>query len=187
MKRMAIDLNSDVGESFGPYKMGQDEDLFPFLTSANIACGFHAGDPTTIRKTLDLAARHKVAVGAHPGYPDRLHLGRVALPYSAEEVVDFILYQMGALQVMAESAGLKLHQVKLHGALYHRAAEDPRLAEMFLDAVVRLQHPIIIVGPPNSVLQKESEERALDYAAEGFADRQYTDEGILVPRGSNHA
>ena len=154
MKRMAIDLNSDVGESFGPWKMGHDEDLFPFLTSANIACGFHAGDPNTIRKTLDLAAKHRVAVGAHPGYPDRLHFGRIDLPYTPEEIVDQILYQVGALQTMAEAAGLKLQQVKLHGALYHRAAEDRRLAELFLDAIVRLQQPIIIVGPPNCVLQR---------------------------------
>lgn len=183
MKKLAVDLNSDVGESFGPYKMGNDEELFPFITSANIACGFHAGDPGTIRKTLELAAKHKVAVGAHPGYPDRLHFGRVALPYSPEEVVDLVLYQIGAVQIMAESAGLKLQHVKLHGALYHVAAEDRRLAEALLDAIVRLHQPMIVVGPPDSILQKESEDRGLDYAAEGFADRGYTEEGKLVLRG----
>jgi 5-oxoprolinase (ATP-hydrolysing) subunit A len=184
MKQLAIDLNSDVGEGFGPYKIGNDEELFPYITSANIACGFHAGDPTIIRKTLDLAARHGVAVGAHPGYPDRLHFGRVPMPYPPEEVVDMIVYQMGALQLMAEKAGLKLQHVKLHGALYHSAAEDRRLAEMFLDAIVRLAHPPIVLGPPGSLLQKEAEDRGLDFAAEGFADRVYGDEGKLMPRNS---
>jgi len=183
MKRLAIDINSDVGESFGPYKMGNDEELFPVITSANIACGFHAGDPSTIRKTLDLAAEHQVAIGAHPGYPDRLHFGRLPLPYSPSEIVDFVLYQIGALHLMAESAGLMLQHIKLHGALYHAAAEDRRLAELLLDALVGLRHSLVIVGPPGSVLQQESEDRGLDFAAEGFADRSYGDEGKLVPRG----
>ncbi len=182
MKRLAIDINSDVGESYGPYKLGNDEELIPLITSANIACGFHAGDPGTIRRTLELAADHKIAVGAHPGYPDRLHFGRLPLPYTPSEVVDFVLYQIGALQIMAEIAGLTLQHVKLHGALYHVAAEDRRLAEALLDALVRLRHPLVIVGPPGSVLQKESEDRGLDFAAEGFADRIYTDEGKLVSR-----
>jgi len=184
MKQLAIDLNSDVGEGFGPYTIGSDEEIFPFITSANIACGFHAGDPTTIRKTLDLAVKNGVSVGAHPGYPDRLHFGRAAMPFAPDEVVDMVLYQIGALQLMAEKAGLKLQHVKLHGALYHTAADDRRMAEMFLDAIVRLAHPPIVVGPPDSVLQKEAEERGLDYAAEGFADRVYGDEGRLVPRSS---
>ena len=182
MKQLAIDLNSDVGEGYGPYTIGNDADIFSFITSANIACGFHAGDPSTIRKTLDLAVKNGVAVGAHPGYPDRLHFGRVNMAFAAEEVVDMILYQVGALELMAERAGLQLQHVKLHGALYHAAAEDRRLAEMFLDAMVRLAHPPIIVGPPDCVLQKEAEERGLDYAPEGFADRLYGDEGKLVPR-----
>lgn len=184
MKQLAIDLNSDVGEGFGPYRIGNDEEIFPYITSANIGCGFHAGDPTTIRKTLDLAARHNVAVGAHPGYPDRLHFGRIPMTIPPEEVVDMILYQMGALQLMAERAGLKLQHVKLHGALYHSAAEDRRLAEMFLDAIVRLVHPPIVLGPPGSLLQTEAEERGLDFAAEGFADRIYGEEGKLMPRNS---
>jgi UPF0271 protein len=184
MKQLAIDLNSDVGEGFGPYSIGNDEEIFPFITSANIACGFHAGDPTTIRKTLDLAAKNGVAIGAHPGYPDRLHFGRVAMPYAPDEVVDMILYQVGALQMMAEKAGLKLQHIKLHGALYHSAAEDRRLAEMFLDAIVRLSHAPIVVGPPGCILQNEAEDRGLDYAAEGFADRCYGEAGKLVPRNS---
>jgi UPF0271 protein len=183
MKKVAVDLNADVGESYGPYKMGSDEDLFPLITSANIACGFHAGDPGTMRRTLDLAVKFNVAVGAHPGYPDRLHFGRIALPYPYQEVADFILYQVGALQAMAESAGIKLQHIKLHGALYHLAAEDKRLAETLLDAVVRLHDALIVIGPDNSVLQAEAEERGLDFAVEGFADRGYTDEGKLVPRG----
>jgi UPF0271 protein len=187
MKKLVIDLNSDVGEGFGPYKMGQDEELFQYITSANIACGYHAGDPSTIRKTLDLAARHGICVGAHPGYPDRLHFGRIALPYGADEVTDFILYQIGALQLMAERAGLTLQHVKLHGALYHAAAQDQMLAETFLDAMVRLKHSFIIVGPPDCMLQHEAEDRGLDYAAEGFADRGYSEQGKLLPRGSEGA
>jgi UPF0271 protein len=184
MKKLTVDLNSDVGESFGPYKLGNDEELMPLITSASIACGFHAGDPGTIHKTLDLAAKHQVAVGAHPGFPDRLHFGRIALPYSTDEIVDFVLYQIGALQMMAENAGLKLQHVKLHGALYHLAAQDRKLSESFLDAIVRVHHPLIVVGPPNSILQQESEDRGLDYAVEGFADRSYTEEGKLVSRAN---
>jgi UPF0271 protein len=187
VKKLCVDLNSDVGESYGPYKIGNDEELFPCITSANIACGFHAGDPSTIRKTLELAAEHKVAVGAHPGYPDRLHFGRVALPYSIPEIIDFVLYQIGALQAMAQSCGLNVQHVKLHGALYHVASEDRRLAEALLDAIVRLQNPLIIVGPPGSILQKESEDRGLDFACEGFADRAYNDEGKLVSRNRPHS
>lgn len=185
MKKLAIDLNSDVGESYGPYTMGNDEELFQYITSANIACGYHAGDPLTMRKTLDLAARHGVSVGAHPGYPDRLHFGRIAMPYGAEEVSDFILYQVGALQLLAERAGLQLQHVKLHGALYHAAAQDRHLAESFLDSMVRLRQALIIVGPPDSLLQREAEDRGLDYAPEGFADRGYSDQGKLLPRGTN--
>jgi UPF0271 protein len=184
MKQRIIDLNSDVGESFGPYQIGNDESLIPLVSSANIACGFHAGDPGTIRKTLDLAARHHVAVGAHPGYPDRLHFGRIPLPYPVPEIVDFVLYQIGALQIMAETSGLELRHVKLHGALYHVAANDSHLVDSFLDAMVSLHRPIIIVGPPNSLMQREAEDRGLDYAAEGFADRTYTDDGTLMSR--NH-
>src|SRR5262249_20445924 len=187
MKRVAVDLNSDVGESFGPYKMGDDESLFPFITSANIACGFHAGDPSTIRKTLELAAKYKVAVGAHPGYPDRLHFGRVALPYSASEVVDFVLYQIGALQAQAQVVGLVVRHVKFHGALYHTAAQDPKLSETLLEAIVVLHPPFIIVGPPNSALQKEAEDRGLDFATECFADRTYGEDGKLVLRSDPNA
>src|SRR5687768_4990710 len=165
MKQVTIDLNSDVGEGFGPYKMGNDEEIFPHITSANIACGFHAGDPVTMRKTLDLAAKHGVAVGAHPGYADRLHFGRLPLPHPVEEIVDMILYQVGALQMMAEKTGLRLQHIKLHGALYHSAADDRRLAEMLLDAIVRLANPPIVVGPPECLLQREADERGLDYAA----------------------
>lgn len=187
MKKVSVDLNADVGEGYGPYTMGCDEELFPFITSANIACGFHAGDPSTMRKTLELATHHKVAVGAHPGYPDRLHFGRIALPYSPEETADFILYQVGALQIMAESAGLTLQHVKLHGALYHLVADQRSYAEAFVDAMVRLDRALIIMGPPLSALQKEAEDRGLDFAAEGFCDRGYTDEGKLVPRGRPHS
>jgi 5-oxoprolinase (ATP-hydrolysing) subunit A len=182
MKQITIDLNSDVGESFGPYRMGNDEALFPVISSANIACGFHAGDPGIMRETLELAARYNVAVGAHPGYPDRLHFGRLPLPYPAKEIVDLVLYQIGALQLMAEVAGLELRHVKLHGALYHTAAQDRGLVDCLLDAIVSLHRALIIVGPPNSLLQKETEDRGLDYASEGFADRVYSDDGNLVPR-----
>ncbi len=187
MKKLAIDLNSDVGEGFGPYRIGDDEAVFPYITSANIACGFHAGDPDTMRRTLDLAAKYGVKVGAHPGYPDRMHFGRLPLPYSPYEVVNFVLYQIGALQAMAQTAGLIVHHLKLHGALYHQTAEDRLLSEVLLDAVVRLHPPLIIVGPPGSVLQKEAEERGLDYAAEGFADRAYGEDGKLVSRNKPRA
>jgi UPF0271 protein len=187
MSTLKIDLNSDVGESYGPYTMGADAELFPFISSANIACGFHAGDPVTMRKTLDLAAQHNVAVGAHPGFADRLHFGRLPLPHPAEEIIDMILYQIGALSMMAESSGLSVQHVKLHGALYHMVASDAQLSELFLDAIVRCGDPLIVVGPPGTLLQKEAEERGLDYAPEGFADRSYNDDGKLVSRNRPHS
>jgi len=187
MKKPIIDLNADVGEGFGPYTIGSDKELLQHITSANIACGFHAGDASTMRKTLEMAAEQGVAVGAHPGYPDRLHFGRVVLPFAVDELVDLILYQVGALQGLAASAGLTLQHVKLHGALYHVTASDRKLSEAFLDAIVRLDNPLVIVGPPDSILQQEAEDRGLDYAPEGFVDRGYSDEGKLIPRGRPHS
>jgi UPF0271 protein len=187
MKKQVIDLNADVGEGFGPYRMGNDDALFEHITSASIACGFHAGDATTMRKTLQSAAEREIAVGAHPGYPDRLHFGRVVLPYPVDELIDLILYQVGALQTLAESAGLTLQHIKLHGALYHVAASDRKLSEALLDAIVRLDNPLVVVGPPNSILQQEAEDRGLDYAPEGFVDRGYGEEGKLIHRGRPHS
>ena len=122
-----VDLNADVGESFGAWKMGNDAALMPFLTSANIACGFHAGDPRTIARTVDLAAKHGVAIGAHPGLPDLVGFGRRNMAISEEEAYQIVLYQSGAMRAFAQAAGSRLHHVKAHGALYNMASSDHAL------------------------------------------------------------
>ena len=152
-----IDLNADVGESFGPWPMGPDEALIPLVTSVNIACGFHAGDPVVIERTIRLALASGVAIGAHPGYPDREGFGRRDLAMSAEELEASILYQVAALAGMVTAAGGTLRHVKAHGALYNRAAGDPAVAEPIARAVRRISPDLVLVGPPGSELVRAAE------------------------------
>jgi UPF0271 protein len=179
---MRIDLNSDLGESFGPWPMGQDAALMASITSANIACGFHAGDPGVMRQTIALAKDRGVAVGAHPGFPDLVGFGRREIKAAPAEVEDFVLYQVAALAGMAAAQGLTLQHVKAHGALYNMACKDRPLADAIARAVAALDRSLILFGLPNSDLLRAGEAAGLRVAAEVFADRAYERDGSLVSR-----
>ena len=173
---MSIDLNADVGEGM------EDETLLPYLTSANVACGLHAGDPSRMDQTVALALSHGVRVGAHPGYPDRENFGRVRVEMSADAVETLVLYQISALDGFVRSRGGTLTHVKPHGALYHAGAEFPDVARAIAEGVRRLRTSLVLVGPAGSMLMEAGREAGLPVAAEAFADRRYLPDGSLVPR-----
>jgi UPF0271 protein len=179
---MRIDLNSDLGESFGPWPMGQDAALMDSITSANIACGFHAGDPGVMRQTLALAKDKGVAVGAHPGFPDLVGFGRREIKATPAEVHDLVLYQVSALAGMAAAQGLKLQHVKAHGALYNMACKERPLADAIARAVAAFDRSLILFGLPQSELLRAGEAAGLPVAAEVFADRAYERDGSLTSR-----
>ena len=179
---LAIDLNCDMGESFGAWKMGQDEDILPYVTSANIACGFHAGDAATMRKTVAAALRHGVALGAHPGLPDLVGFGRRNMDVSAQDVYDIVIIQVGALAAVAASQGGKLHHVKAHGALYNMAARNGELATAIAKAVHDVDSTLLLYALAGSVQVKAAEDMGLAVAQEVFADRSYQSDGSLTPR-----
>lgn len=179
---MRIDLNSDLGESFGPWPMGQDAALMDSITSANIACGFHAGDPGVMRATIALARDKGVAIGAHPGFPDLVGFGRREIKASPAEVEDFVLYQVSALAGMAGAQGVRLQHVKAHGALYNMACRDRALADAIARAVAAFDRTLILFGLPNSELLRAGEAAGLPVAAEVFADRAYNPDGSLTAR-----
>lgn len=179
---MPLDLNCDLGESFGPYTLGQDEALLSYVTSANLACGFHAGDPMVMAQTVARAARAGVAVGAHPGYPDLQGFGRRAWSLTPAEVETQTLYQIGALAAFTRAASIPLTHVKPHGALYNQAARDPALAEAIARAVRSFDHQLILVGLAGSALVAAGRAAGLRVAQEGFADRGYAPDGSLLPR-----
>jgi 5-oxoprolinase (ATP-hydrolysing) subunit A len=179
---MRIDLNSDLGESFGAWTMGADEALMTSITSANVACGFHAGDPAVMRRTIALAATHGVAVGAHPGFPDLVGFGRREMHVSPGDVEDMVLYQVAAIAGVASAAGVQLQHVKAHGALYNMAAKDAALAAAIARAVAALDRSLILFGLPGSALLREGERAGLRVAAEIFADRSYEPDGSLTSR-----
>ena len=139
-----IDLNSDVGESFGNYKLGMDEDVIPLISSANIACGFHAGDPAVMKRTISIAKESGVAVGAHPGFPDLIGFGRRNLDASLEEIYDYVLYQIGALQAFAAAQGVKLQHVKPHGALYNMAVQNSEIWDAVAQAIAAVDQQLIL-------------------------------------------
>lgn len=180
----AIDLNADVGEGTGAGRVGDDEGLIPLITSANVACGFHGGDPTLIRQTVELAKRYDVRVGAHPGYPDRVGFGRRAVGTMPAEIEADVLYQIGALRAFVEAAGMRMQHVKLHGALYHRAVEDAAVARAVARVVTSVDRSLILVGLAGSAILEAGRQEGLRVAAEGFADRAYRADGRLVPRGT---
>jgi len=182
-----IDINCDLGESYGEFKIGNDEKIIPHITSANIACGFHAGDPTTIARTIDIAKKHGVAVGAHPGYPDIMGFGRREMQLTLEEVKNYTVYQVSALQGFAKVAGVNLQHVKPHGALYNMAVKDEKLSRAIVDAVKALNHNLIVFAPPKSALAKAAVEGGLRVAYEVFADRAYNSDGSLVSRKQPNA
>jgi len=176
-----IDLNADVGEGFGAWSMGRDADIFASVSSANIACGFHAGDPVVMDRAVSEAAAAGVAVGAHPGYPDLAGFGRRSMALGEAEVYCAVLYQIGALRAIAGARGLELGHAKPHGALYNDAAADAAKARAVARAV-KDSGGLYLVGPPASRLEVAAAELGLRYAGEFFADRAYRDDGSLVPR-----
>lgn len=179
---MRIDLNADLGESFGPWPMGQDAALMASISSANVACGFHAGDPGTMRATIALAREKRVAIGAHPGFQDLVGFGRRDIKASPAEVEDLVLYQVSALAGMAAAQGVTLQHVKAHGALYNMACRDRPLADAIARAVASLDRSLILFGLPNSELLRAGEAAGLRIAAEVFADRAYDPDGSLTSR-----
>jgi UPF0271 protein len=179
---MQIDLNCDLGESFGRYTLGDDEALLALITSANIACGFHAGDPQVMDRTVRAALRRGVAIGAHPSYPDLQGFGRRRMDLSPEEVEACVLYQLGALRAFAQAAGADITHVKPHGALYNQAAEDPVIARAIARAVARFSRALRLVGLAGSALVAAALEAGLPSAAEGFPERGYGPDGRLISR-----
>lgn len=184
---MKVDLNSDLGESFGAYSIGNDDRVLEFVTSANVACGLHAGDPMVMRETVKMALDKGVAIGAHPGYPDLQGFGRRVMKLSPEEVKAYMIYQIGALKAFVEVAGGKLQHVKPHGALYNVAAKDEKIARAICEAVKAVDDELILVGLAGSFMISEGEKMGLPVANEVFADRGYDDEGYLIPRGTQGA
>ena len=177
-----VDLNCDMGESFGAWHLGHDAAIMPFITSANIACGFHAGDPAVMKRTVRLALRHSVAIGAHPGLPDLVGFGRRNMDISAEEAFDMTVYQLGALTAIVRAEGGALHHLKPHGALYNMAATNAALAEALAEAVYKVQPKLLLYGLAGSELTKAGEKLGLRTAHEVFADRTYQANGTLTPR-----
>ncbi|HEY2901655.1 MAG TPA: 5-oxoprolinase subunit PxpA [Polyangia bacterium] len=179
---MSIDLNCDVGESVGREALDNDTAVMAFATSISVACGFHAGDPGTMHRTVEAAVARGVAVGAHPGYPDRQGFGRREMALPPAEIADAVVYQVGALEAFVRAAGARLQHVKLHGALYNTVARDGTVADAAVGAVARLQKDLFIVGPPGSQLESAADRHGLGFAAEVFADRTYAADGALTPR-----
>lgn len=177
-----VDLNSDIGESFGNYKLGLDEEVAKYITSANIACGWHAGDAMVMDKTVKLAVKENVAIGAHPGFPDLLGFGRRDMKLTKEEAKNYIKYQVGALWAFAQSEGVKLQHVKIHGAFYNMAAKDPVLARAIAEAIYETDKDLILLGLAGSEMIKAGKEVGLKVAHEVFADRAYNADGTLVAR-----
>lgn len=178
----AIDLNSDLGESFGAYTLGMDEKLMEYITSANVACGWHAGDPLVMQKTIRAAAKNGVAVGAHPGYPDLMGFGRREIKITPEEAYTYVLYQLGALDAFARTEGVKIQHVKPHGALYNQACKDEKLAGAICRAAQAFDRELIVLAPYNSAFRTAAETIGQPFAGEFFADRAYLPDGSLVPR-----
>jgi 5-oxoprolinase (ATP-hydrolysing) subunit A len=180
-----IDLNSDMGESFGAYKLGLDEELIKYVSSANIACGWHAGDARVMGRTVRLAKEHGVGVGAHPGYPDLQGFGRRNMGCTKEEIRDYVIYQVGALMAFCAGNGVKMRHVKPHGALYNTAVENRNVAEAIAEAVVSIDPGLMYValaGAGGAVMTRIGERLGLKVVYEAFADRAYTPDGRLVNR-----
>lgn len=184
---LRIDLNCDLGESFGAYRIGNDEAIIPYVTSVNVACGFHAGDPGVMRRTVELAAENGVAVGAHPGLPDLGGFGRREMAVSPREVEDMLIYQIGALWAFAQAAGVGLAHVKPHGALYNMAARDAALARAVAVAVHAVDPKLVLFALAGSRSVEAGRQLGLAVAEEAFADRAYLPNGTLAPRGTEGA
>jgi UPF0271 protein len=177
-------MNSDLGEGFGVWEMGDDAAVLSSVSSANIACGYHAGDPTTMRETVKLCAERGVAIGAHVSYPDLVGFGRRNMNCSPQEVYDYCLYQIGALSAFCKAQGVRIQHVKPHGALYNQAAKDKKLADAIVSAVADTKEEIILTGLAGSEFEGAAASAGVKFAAEAFADRAYNKDGSLVPRST---
>jgi 5-oxoprolinase (ATP-hydrolysing) subunit A len=182
-----VDLNCDLGESFGRYKLGEQQDILKYVTSANIACGFHAGDPTVMRETVKLAIENGVKIGAHPGLPDLNGFGRRDMDITAQEGYDMVVYQIGALQGFLTRYNETMQHVKPHGALYQMASRDGELAEAIAQAVYDISPSLVLFGLSGSELTKAGEKIGLRTAHEVFADRTYQADGSLTSRSQTDA
>jgi UPF0271 protein len=187
MSSLSVDFNCDMGESFGNYTIGNDGALLRYVSSANIACGFHAGDPAVMRKTVGMALAQGVAVGAHPGLPDLQGFGRREMTVSPREVYELVLYQIGALWAFTRAEGASLRHVKPHGALYNMAAVNTRLAEAIAEAVYKIDPMLVLYGLAGSELIEAGKRAGLKTAREVFADRTYQQDGTLTPRSQPDA
>ena len=184
---VAIDLNSDLGESFGVWRLGDDEAMLELVTSANVACGFHAGDPSTLRRVCNAAVHNGVAIGAQVSYPDLLGFGRRYLDIDPGELRDAVLYQLGALDAFAQVAGTEVAYVKPHGALYHATIDGAAQADAVVAAAAEYDPSLAVLGAPGSCLLKAAERAGLEGVVEAFADRAYLRDGRLVPRSEPDA
>ena len=182
-----IDLNCDLGESYGAYKIGMDEEVIPYVTSANIACGFHGGDPMVMERTVALCKEHGVRIGAHPGFPDLAGFGRRNMELSPEEVKAAVKYQIGALKAFCTGAGVRLWHVKPHGALYNMAAEDYHLAKAVCQSEKEVDESLVLLGLSGSEMIRAAKATGVFCASEVFADRGYQSDGTLVPRNQKGA
>lgn len=178
----SVDLNCDLGESFGAYKIGMDDQVLPYVTSANVACGFHGGDPLVMERTVALCREMNVRVGAHPGFPDLAGFGRRNMSLSPEEVRASVVYQIGALKAFCDGAGIRLCHVKPHGALYNMAAKDYQLAKAICQAIYETDKNLILLALSGSQMLRAAKETGISCASEVFADRAYQRDGTLVPR-----
>lgn len=179
---LVIDLNCDMGESYGAWHMGNDDAVLPFVSSINVACGFHGGDPSTMRKTVAAAIAHNVSVGAHPSLPDLIGFGRRAMQITPQEAYDMVVYQVGALAAVAATQGSRLHHVKAHGALYNMAVKDVALTQAICRAVRDVDAKLVFYGLAGSQMIQTAQDLGLRVAQEVFADRTYQDDGSLTPR-----
>ncbi|MBU8880738.1 LamB/YcsF family protein [Bacillus sp. FJAT-29790] len=181
-----VDLNCDMGESFGLYELGNDEEMMQYITSANIACGFHAGDPHVMRKTVELAKKYDVGIGAHPGFPDLLGFGRRYMTCTPGEIKDYVMYQVGALREFASAVDVKIQHCKPHGALFMKAAEDKALARAILETIHAIDPNMIIFALNHSEVMEEAIKMGVPVAKEAYADREHTENGsiVLTRRGS---
>ena len=178
----AVDLNTDLGEGYGPYAYGNDEAMLDFVSSANIACGFHAGDPRLMGEAVALAIEKGVGVGAHPSFPDRVGFGRRDMVMTPDEISTDLLYQLGALDAFCRTAGTILRHVKPHGALYNRLAVDNTLAKAAAQTIALYRRDLVLVGLPNSAIERAALAAGVPFAREGYADRAYNPDGSLVSR-----
>ena len=184
---MQIDLNCDLGEAFGNYSFGGDNDIIPLITSANIACGFHAGDENVMNETIQLAKENNVGIGAHPGLPDLQGFGRRKMDIKPKEIYNLVVYQLGALNGFCKIHGARINHVKPHGALYNMGAKNKEIAQAIAQAVYDFDKSLVLVGLSNTLLISEAEALGLRTASEVFADRRYEDDGQLVSRQESDA